>query len=208
MPRLRADTSKKKAPKKPPKKPLTPVQDATPEKARPVPPPPIRGAALGQAREPQLVAPTFPEVADPKKRAFLVRYAQTGKLADAAFVAGIDIKTGWNWRHDSADVKFLAAFKIAQGLAGDRLEAEIDRRAMEGVEEPVYQQGRLVGTVRKFSDLLLIFRTKGVLPEKYRERFEHSGPAGGPIETVDLSRLNVAELREIRRLLKAAQDRG
>lgn len=128
-----------------------------------------------------LPAPEFPDVADPLKRAYLAQYAQTGRFTDAAAAAGISLRTGWNWRHDSDDAPFRAALALAQGLAGDRLEAEILRRAVEGVVEPVYQSGRLVGTVRRLSDTLLMFAAKAVLPAKYRERFEHSGPSGGPI---------------------------
>lgn len=34
----------------------------------------------------------------------------------------------------------------------------------------------------EYSDTLLIFQLKGAKPEKYRERIEHSGPDGGPIQ--------------------------
>ena len=55
---------------------------------------------------------------------------------------------------------FLAAFA----------EVEARRRAVEGVEEPVgWFQGTPGGTVRKYSDTLLIFLLKGARPHKYRD---------------------------------------
>ena len=52
------------------------------------------------------------------------------------------------------------------------LEPEAIRRAVEGVEKPVYQGGELVGYVREYSDTLLIFLLKGGKPHKYRENIK------------------------------------
>jgi hypothetical protein len=49
-------------------------------------------------------------------------------------------------------------------------EEEADRRAMEGVEEPVFFQGTPCGTIRKFSDQMLAIQLKAGNPEKYAER--------------------------------------
>jgi hypothetical protein len=43
------------------------------------------------------------------------------------------------------------------------------RRGVTGYDKPVYQQGRLVGTVREYSDTLLIFALKARAPDRYRE---------------------------------------
>ncbi|USA39881.1 hypothetical protein NCF86_01580 [Pelagerythrobacter marinus] len=51
------------------------------------------------------------------------------------------------------------------------VEAEIFRRAQEGYEEPIYggrYKEKVVGTVRRYSDALLMFRAKKMIPE-YRE---------------------------------------
>ena len=44
------------------------------------------------------------------------------------------------------------------------------RRALEGGEEPVFYQGKIVGSVRKYSDTLLMFMLKARRPERYRDR--------------------------------------
>jgi len=80
--------------------------------------------------------------------------------------------------------------------ACDEVEAEIRRRGIKGVDEPVFYQGEVCGYVRKFSDLLLIFRAKALMPEKYRERHEVTGAGGAPLHpakvTVDVN-VNYAE---------------
>ena len=47
------------------------------------------------------------------------------------------------------------------------IEAEARRRAVDGVDEPVYYQGKEVGTVRRYSDVLLIFLLKGLRPQRF-----------------------------------------
>lgn len=78
----------------------------------------------------------------------------------------------------------LAYHKLVQAIdneACDEVEAEIRRRGVRGVEEPVFYQGEVCGYVQKFSDLLLIFRAKALMPEKYRERHEVTGAGGLPL---------------------------
>ena len=71
---------------------------------------------------------------------------------------------------------------VATSLVRDKLklamaEDELFRRAVEGVEQPVYQLGKLVGHVREYSDKLLELYLKSHAPEKYMDRqsVEHSG---------------------------------
>lgn len=49
------------------------------------------------------------------------------------------------------------------------LEDEARRRAVDGVDEPVFQGGELVGHVRRYSDRLLEFLLRGRRPTVYRE---------------------------------------
>jgi len=138
-----------------------------------------------------LPAPEFPEIEDPKKRAYLVGYIGGRTLDAAAAAAGVSLRTGWNWRHSQDDPAFLAAWRQADALHGERMESVAWGRGMNGWDEPVYQGGKLVGTKRLYSDTLLIFSLKGAMPQKYRERFEHSGPRGGPIPIAQAGRLNL-----------------
>jgi len=61
---------------------------------------------------------------------------------------------------------------------------EIDRRARRGWSETVYQLAKRAGTVRKYSDTLLMFHAKARMPEyRDKQQVELSGKDGGPIET-------------------------
>ena len=115
-----------------------------------------------------------------KQAAFLAELTACGNVSDAATAAGVPRRTAYEWR--SADATFAAAWDDAIDVAADTMEREAFRRAVEGVEEPVY--GRVgkdsdgeIGRITKYSDTLLIFLLKGARPEKYRERqqVEHTG---------------------------------
>lgn len=121
----------------------------------------------------------FPEIPEPKRRAFLAALSVTASNVKACLMADIDAKTPYNWLKQKNEA-FLAAYEAARQIAGDVLEAEAVRRAHDGVDRPVYQQGRLVGYERVYSDTLLIFLLKGMRPEVYRERHELTGK-GGPV---------------------------
>ncbi len=149
----------------------------------------------------------FDSIQHPKKRAFLAAYSELGSQSRAALIAGVDRTTVWMWRQ--RDAEFVEAMKVAHVLACESLEDEARRRAVDGVEKPVFQQGRHVGNITEYSDTLLIFLAKGAMPEKYREtwRGEISGPSSGPVQ-FDLSGLTEDELGTVSKLLERAATRS
>lgn len=112
-------------------------------------------------------------VTEPRKIAFLLNLSVLGNRTRAAKATGVSTVATWMWRRD--DDVFRERYMEAMKMAAELHEDEMFRRASEGVLEPVYQGGALVGSVRKFSDTLLIFALKGAMPEKYKDRVEHSG---------------------------------
>ena len=138
------------------------------------------------------VPESFLKVSDPKKRALLVALTTTPILGAACLAAEITPRTLYNWRH-AGDADFDAAFKVARELGIHVAEDEAWKRATDGTVEDVYgslgqNQGTgVVGQRRVKSDTMMIFMLKGAAPEKYRERFEHSGPSGGPIEITQVT---------------------
>jgi hypothetical protein len=104
-----------------------------------------------------------------KRRAFLAAYGTTGNISRAAEIAKVSRKSHYRWL-DAED--YQAEFSDAHEQACDSLEAEARRRATEGVEEPVFYQGKACGVIRRYSDTLLIFLLKGAMPEKYKDRIE------------------------------------
>lgn len=113
--------------------------------------------------------------------AFLAHLAECGILTDAAAAAGIDRSTVFRRRQD--DEEFAQAVDEAIDMAADKLEREARRRAVDGVEEPVYQGGQLVGKRMVYSDSLLALLLKGRRKKVFAERVETTGADGGPVQT-------------------------
>jgi len=111
--------------------------------------------------------------------AFLDALSETASVTLAAAAAGVSRQTVYNWRKEHTD--FAVAWLEALKLGTAALEDEAVRRAHEGVDEPVFYKGAIVGQVKKYSDTLLIFLLKAHEPEKYREKSEinHTGDAFG-----------------------------
>ena len=69
----------------------------------------------------------------------------------------------------------------------------LHRRAVEGVDEPVgWSKGKAGGTIRRYSDVLLMFLAKGVLPDRYRERVEDHKTAIQCYQQADLGQMREA----------------
>ena len=105
-----------------------------------------------------------------KKRRFLEGFAATGSISTASDHAGVSRRTHLTWR--AKDKAFLAACEIALEIACELFEREAMRRAKDGVLVPVYQGGKEVGAIRRYSDLLLIFLLRAMKPEKYRDGYD------------------------------------
>jgi AcrR family transcriptional regulator len=113
------------------------------------------------------------------KTRFLREFAQSGNVLRSARAAGVGRAVVYEWKEK--DEYFLELYEAAHEDAIDRLEEEARRRAVDGWNEPVYQGGEKVGTIRKFSDAMLALLLKGKRPDTFRERHEHTGKDGGPI---------------------------
>ena len=110
-----------------------------------------------------------------KRAAFLSAYAQLGNLSAAAKIAGTERRKHYVWLKDK---RYKAAFADAEEQATERMEQEGWRRAVVGTDKPIYHKGQKIDTLKEFSDVLLIFLLKARRPDKYRERYEYSGPGG------------------------------
>lgn len=105
-----------------------------------------------------------------KKQAYLAALEQTGNSATACAMVGVHRNLPYWWMETDkkfAEQKGRAQYRGEQGKA-DVLESEADHRAM-GYEVPKWYQGEIVGKDLMVSDNLLMFRLKGLRPEKYRE---------------------------------------
>jgi hypothetical protein len=128
---------------------------------------------------------------------FLAAYARTGTILHAALESGIERRLHYRWLDE--DPAYAATFAEAEVAAVEMLEREARRRAVDGVEEPIYWQGQKIDTLRKYSDALLIFLLKAARPDKYRERVDLAHTVG------DLSRLSPDELQQLRAIVTKAR---
>ena len=141
-----------------------------------------------------------------RQRTFLKEYIRTVNVRASAAVAGINRQTHYDWLNDHPEYReqFAAAKKESVAV----LIQEARRRAVEGVEKPVYHGGKLVGTRIDYSDVLLMFLIKGELPEKYRDHFDvrHTQVKRSVEFKADLeklAKLSDEELNKLRSLLLA-----
>lgn len=102
-----------------------------------------------------------------KDKRFFAALRKTGHITASAKTAGYSRRVVYNYKEN--DEEFAEEWEDALKEYTEELEAEADRRAKEGYLEPIYYQGKKVGTVRKYSDPLLIFRLKALDSEKYRD---------------------------------------
>lgn len=122
---------------------------------------------------------------DEWQAAFLEALTATGNVSESSKEAQVSRMFVYEQRR--ADQVFAAAWDDALDQASDLLEKEARRRAHDGWDEPVFGSmgtglgSGEVGTVRKYSDTLLIFLLKGARPEKYRDRHEVTGKDGTPL---------------------------
>ncbi len=136
------------------------------------------------------------------QRLFLEQFANIGVITAASKLCGVDRAMHYRWLQDKEKYpEYGGQFLEASEMAADRAEAEMVRRGIIGWEEPVF--GKLpgketgtgkVGSRRMFSDRMLELCLKARRPEKFRERHEHTGAGGGPIQVQDLTMLTTAEL--------------
>ena len=114
--------------------------------------------------------PKRPDWAD----AFLANLAECGVVKYAAELAGVSRSAPYDLA--DRDPVFKAEMAEANQAATQTAIREAWRRAVEGVDEPVFHQGSVCGLVRKYDSSLLMFLIKQRDPS-FREstKVEHSG---------------------------------
>jgi len=138
-------------------------------------PKPLQHKELEEKKEDEYIAKLldepheqlFPEITHPKKRAYVAALALTGTVKRACRIARISRKLP-NTAFWKTDEVLQEAIIRAKGMAADLIEDEAYRRAVKGVMKPTgFYKGEPGAYVTEYSDTLLIFLLKGLLPEKY-----------------------------------------
>lgn len=105
---------------------------------------------------------------------FLFSLGKTGNPLLACRSAGISLETANKARRRSR--RFSEQWREAEAASVEVFAAEAWRRALQGVEVPVYRRGRMVGSERKYSPALLKFLQRAGNPRKYDPRYRRLSP--------------------------------
>jgi len=135
-----------------------------------------------------------------KKKAKFLEYLMSGVTVSGA-AAMVKMNRQYLYRLKERNKKFSEAWDEAYEIGTEALEDEAKRRAVKGVIEPKFHNGKMIVDekgnpvgVRKYSDTLLIFLLKGRNPKKFKDFVEVSGPGGkAPVFEVVLTNANKAE---------------
>lgn len=118
--------------------------------------------SVGMAIPRWTVLDRYPEL----RRLFLTHLARFGSLAAAA--THIRCSVAMVKAYAERNRQFAEHMDDAINEHRGKIEQAIYERAIEGVEEPKFGNGGQIGTVRKYSDQLLLAYAKRHIPE-YRE---------------------------------------
>lgn len=102
---------------------------------------------------------------------FFRNYLETGLIHVSCRAAGVSEECFRQYRLNNYN-GFADRFREIDGLFRDSIEAEIRRRAIQGIDEPIIggkDRDEVVITVKRYSDKLLEMYAKRHIPE-YRER--------------------------------------
>ncbi|MBA3033575.1 MAG: terminase [Gammaproteobacteria bacterium] len=139
---------------------------------------------------------------------FLAELAIDGNVTRAANATGVDRSNAYQRRLRNPD--FAKRWDDAIEAATDAIEAEAHRRAVDGVEEPIFYKGVECGRVTRYSDPLLI-----ALLKRHRPEYRDSGRveiANAPGEVLRVEESPIAAARKIAFALqlglRAAQQSG
>lgn len=112
--------------------------------------------------------------------AFLERLRKGWSVTSSIEATGFARLTVYRYR--SNDPAFAAAWDDAYEQGTDVFEDEAKRRAVDGILEPVFFKGEIVGEIQRYSDQLLVKTLQMRRPAKWRERLDVTGADGGPLE--------------------------
>ena len=100
--------------------------------------------------------------------------------------------------------EFAYAVDAALEASADKVEAEVRRRAIDGVEKGIYYQGDLVATELQYSDSLLLALAKAKRRREFGDKAEISGPGGAPL-TVNIRSFTPPEVAAAQAAFDAAR---
>ena len=107
-----------------------------------------------------------------KKEKFLAILRECANVTHAA--DSIGMSRAYMYEVRAGDPEFAASWDQAVESSLDDIESALRKRAVEGVDRPVFYQGEVCGHVKEYSDTAAIFLLKGRRPDVFRDRSESS----------------------------------
>lgn len=104
-----------------------------------------------------------------RQRAFIEALADTGSVAAACKAVDMSTVGAYQLRRQPGAEAFRAAWQAALALGVQRIEDVAMDRALNGVEEPVYSYGALIGTRTRYNDRLLMFMLRNRAPQRFAD---------------------------------------
>ena len=118
--------------------------------------------------QPLAPAYTLKRLGMAKVNAFFQHLGRTGSVTLAAARAGLRRSTLYHLRkHHSG---FAERWQEALDMGVERLQDDAMRRAIEGVDKPVWRAGKQVGSVRHFDPRMVQFLLRAHKPDVYGDR--------------------------------------
>ena len=116
----------------------------------------------------------------PQTRARVIQeFLACGRVDLACERCGVDRTMHYDWL--KKDSEYKAAFDEARTHTAQMLEDEAWRRAVEGVDKPVFQGGQQVGSIREYSDSLMTWLLRGLNAKRYGDRTVIAGDPDAPL---------------------------
>ncbi len=128
-----------------------------------------------------------------RQRQFIELLAETGSVRAACRRMGVGEHHIYKLRRHPEAASFRKAWEAALDLGIARIEDVAMDRALNGVEEPVYHRGELVGTRRAYNDRLLMFMLRNRAPERFAEGKPRAMNA---VDKMELARLKAQWRKE------------
>lgn len=118
-------------------------------------------------------------ISQKKMDLFLLNLSKTGHIESSCHAVGYS-DSSYIRKVKNKDPVFAAKWDAALLVAAEEvLIPEAQRRAVEGIMEPIYHKGEIVGYKQRYSDQLLMFLIKGAMPSKYGTHVKLDGEING-----------------------------
>ena len=124
-----------------------------------------------------------------RQRSFIEALADTGSVEAACRAVDMSSVGAYHLRRQEGAESFRAAWEAALAHGIQRIEDVAMDRALNGVEEPVYSYGKIIGTRIKHNDRLLMFMLRNRAPERF-------AAGGGPKGLNAVSQQQLDKLRK------------